>query len=481
MQQVSNPLSHAWRSIPDAMVRTMFAIPGIAALIMFILIRPQEFIPLLQRVPLLHLFAMFAVVGWVIDVRLRRTQPMATPALPWAVAFLVWAVVSIAVIVPDKLIREVLEVSILFALYGTIAHGIQKFRTFQIVAGVMALTCGFVALVCFHQGLADKQCVGGIEQDNELTGVPDGRPCETPDNCRGPDAEPGLDYHCEKIGAFGTYSVEGRVRYRGDLNDPNEVALVIAAGGMSLLIGFMRRRPSALVWIGSLIGITIGAIAVMMTQSRGGQIAMLLVLFVYLVRRYGVWAFVPASALGVPLMLLGGRSDSSADESTQQRYEAWSSGLDMFHKNPLVGVGAGQFNDHHYLTAHNSFVLTAAEMGLPGMVFFVAIIYVSMKSLIVGVRTLATVPGAEVAQVWGMALLASLTATCFSISTLSFAYKSVLWILFGLIGAWTNCVRHHRPEFTVRLTWRDLIIIVLACLGYLMVFLPIFLRYKGER
>jgi hypothetical protein len=60
----------------------MFAIPGIAALIVFILIRPQEFLPLLQRVPFLHLFAAFAIVGWVIDVRLRRTQPIATPALP---------------------------------------------------------------------------------------------------------------------------------------------------------------------------------------------------------------------------------------------------------------------------------------------------------------------------------------------------------------------------------------------------------------
>ena len=58
----------------------MFAVPGIAALIVFILARPQEFLPLLQRVPFLHLFTALAVLGWVIDVRLRRTQPMLTSA-----------------------------------------------------------------------------------------------------------------------------------------------------------------------------------------------------------------------------------------------------------------------------------------------------------------------------------------------------------------------------------------------------------------
>jgi len=459
----------------------MFAIPGIAALIVFILIRPQEFLPLLQRVPFLHLFSVFALVGWVIDVRLRRTQPMGTPALPWAVGFLVWAVVTVAVIVPDQLIPRVLELVILFTLYGTIAHGIQRFRTFQIVAGVMAITCVFIALVCVLQGLSPKQCVGGEDMTGEgAGGKPDGRPCEAHEHCKGPDSEPNLQYRCEHVGLFDTHSIEGRVRYRGDLNDPNEVALVIAAGAIALVLAFMRRNRESLFRVVGALAIGVCIAAVMMTQSRGGQVAMLLVFFVYLVRRYGVWAFVPAALLAMPLLLLGGRSDASADQSTQERYEAWASGLDMFHKSPIFGVGAGQFVEHHYLTAHNSFVLALAEMGFLGLVLFVAIIYVSVKSLIVGIRSLHAMPGAEVAQVWGMALLGSLLATIFSISTLSFAYKSVLWILFALVGAWTNCIRHHKPDFNVKLTWKDLLIIVALCLGFVTVVLPIYLRAKGE-
>jgi O-antigen ligase len=462
------------------MVSTVFAIPGISALIVFILVRPQEFVPLLQRVPFLHLFAVFAIVGWVIDVRLRRTQPISTPALPWAVAFLGWAIITVAIVVPDQLIAKVLELIILFTLYGTIAHGIQRFRTFQIVAGVMAATCVFVAFVCLHQGFADKECVGGEDMSGEAMGRPDGRACETIEQCYGPGSEPDLRYRCERVGLFGTHSVEDRVRYRGDLNDPNEVALVIAAGAISLMIAFVRRKDGTLFRFFAVMAIAMCVGAILMTKSRGGQLAMMLVVFVYFVRRYGWWAFAPAAALALPLLAFGGRSDAGAEASTQQRYEAWASGLAMFKKSPLFGVGAGQFAEHHYLTAHNSFVLALGETGFIGLVLFTSIIYITIKSLVLGIRSLAGVAGAEAAQVWGMALLGSFVGSIFSISTLSFSYKSVLWIMFALAGAWTNCIRHHRPDFRVRITWTDFMIIVMACLAFVGVILPILLKAKGE-
>lgn len=460
--------------------RCVFAVPGIAALIVFILARPQEFLPLLQRVPFLHLFTALAVLGWVIDVRLRRTQPIGTPALPWAVGFLVWAVVTVAIVVPEQLIAKALEMAILFALYGTIAHGIQKFRTFQVVAGVLVTTVMFITLVCYHQAHTELQCVGGQELEGEITGIPDGRKCTNNEACYGPDAEPGLEYRCEHVGLFGTYSVEERVRYRGELQDPNEVALTIGAGALSLLVAFARRKRNPMVQAACIVGIAVAVLTVLETQSRGGLVSVALVLGVYLIRRYGWWAIGPGIAAALPLFLLGGRSGEKADVSTQMRYEAWATGLDMFHKSPVYGVGAGQFGEHHYLTAHNSFVLTLAETGLPGMILFVAIIYVSFKSLFVGLRQLRDTPGAEAAQVWGMALLASMAGIVFQINTLSFAYKSVLWIFFGLVGAWAGAIRTHCPEFRVRLTWRDLVIVVLACLAYALVVLPIFLKIKGE-
>jgi hypothetical protein len=55
----------------------------------------------------------------------------------------------------------------------------------------------------------------------------------------------------------------------------------------------------------------------------------------------------------------------------------------------------------------------------------------------------------------------------------------VLWILFALVGAWTGSIRHHLPDFTIKLSWRDLGIIVVGCIAFITVILPIFLKSKG--
>jgi O-antigen ligase len=469
-------------SIPPMLrLGCLFALPGIACLIVFILARPQEFIPLLQRIPFLHLFTAFAVIGYVIDVRLRRLQPIPTNTLPWVVMLLVWAILSTAINAPDQLLPRILEMAVLFAFYGTVAHGVQRFRTFQVVVGVLATTCVFITAVCFHQGLSERQCVGGDEAEGAIDGKPDGRFCEIAEQCRGPEAEPGKEYRCEHVGAFGTYSVEDRVRYRGDLHDPNEVALTICAGGMAMLIGFALRKRSSMWQLVLGLGVSMVLFTVFMTQSRGGLVAALLVPGVYIVRRYGIAAVIPAAILGLPVMLLGGRSGEAADLSTSMRYDAWSTGLDMWHHSPIYGIGARMFSEHHFLTAHNSYVLMLAELGIVGLVLFVAIIYLCLKTLIVGVRELSSVPGTAAAQIWGMSLLAAMAGIVFQINTLSFAYHPVLWLFFGLVGAWYSAVRHHRPQLSIKLTARDIVIVVGISLAYAIVILPIFLKLKGFR
>jgi O-antigen ligase len=177
--------------------------------------------------------------------------------------------------------------------------------------------------------------------------------------------------------------------------------------------------------------------------------------------------------------MLGGRSGESADQSTQERYEAWATGLTMFKGNPIFGVGAKQFAEHHYLTAHNTFVLAMAELGFPGLVLFVAIMYLSFKSLLVGLRDLRKVPGSDAATTWGLSLLASLAGIVFQINTLSFAYHAVIWIVFAMIGAWSSAIRHHLPTFRVKMTWTDFFIVIGLCAAFVTVILPVFLRAKG--
>lgn len=463
------------------MVRELvFALPGIGLLIIFILARPQEFLPLLQKVPFLHLGAALAAIGYVVDLRLHRLQPIPTNTLPWVGAFLLWALLSTALSVPEAIPRLGVELAILFVLYGTIAHGIQRLRTFQFIAGVLAMTCVFIAAVCFHQGLSATQCVGGQAVEGGVDGKPDGRLCETHTQCSlSPEAEPGLSYRCEKVGLFDTYTIEGRVRYMGELHDPNEVGLLMCAGGIGLLVGFAVRKRKG----GSQIMVALGVIliltTVLMTQSRGALVSAMAVPGVYILKRYGARAVIPAAMLALPVLMLGGRGGSSADQSTMNRYEAWAAGIDMFKQSPFYGVGARMFTDHHYLAAHNSFVLTMAELGLPGMFMFITLVYLSIRTLVAGLRVLADIPGTASAQAWGMALLSGMLGITFQINTLSFAYHSVLWLFFGLVGAWYSAVRHHRPQFEMKMKMGDLLIVLTITVVYAFVALPVWLKYKG--
>lgn len=458
----------------------MFAIPGIVALIIFILARPQEFVLVLQSVPFLHLFAALAVIGWIADVRLRRLQPVSVPTLPWVIAFLGWAVLCTAVMAPEKLLGRGVSLAIVFCLYAVIAHGVQKFRTFQLVAGAVVATCLFITSICFHQGFAPKQCVAGeISSGGELLGTPDGRLCEAADQCHGPDAEPGKQYRCEHVGLADTFSIEERVRYRGELHDPNEVALTISAGALSLMIAFALRWRNPLGTLLCVCAVVLVVATVLLTKSRGGMVSAMLVPGVYVVRRYGLWALLPGLVLAVSVVVLGGRSGQAASVSTELRYEAWATGFALFKASPLFGVGSGQFVEHHFLTAHNSFVLALGELGIVGLILFSMVLYGTMKMLVLGLRDLARAPGSAVVQVWGMALLASMCGIVFQINTLSFAYHAVLWLFLGLVGAWYSAIRHHLPSFRVRLGWLDLAIVTSGCIAYALVILPVFLRYKG--
>jgi O-antigen ligase len=460
----------------------VFAIPGICALIFFILCRPQEFIELLQKVPMLYVFAGAAVAGLVLDLKLRRLQPIAAPTLPWVGAFMLWALLCNAVEAGPAFMPLMIEAAILFVLYGTIAHGVQRFRSFQIVAGALMVSCLFITVVCFHQGFQDHYCVQ-VDELHAGEGTPDGRPClpAAPEMCHGAGAEPGAEYRCEKVGWFGTYSIESRVRYRGEMHDPNELSLTICIGGLSFLLAFANRKRTATWIVYAAVGIVVILWTVLMSQSRGGLVVAMAVPGVYFIKRYGAAGVVGGAALAIPLLLLagGGRDQASAAASTQLRYEAWAAGLEMFRESPLFGVGMRQFGEYHFMTAHNSFVLVLAELGFVGLVLFSTLLYLSVKGLWVGLRRLEHIPGAAVARVWGMALLASMLGLLFQINTLSFAYHSVLWVFLGLAAAWTGAVRHHLPDFEVKMTLKDVVLVIGACAIYAIVVLPIFLRWKG--
>ena len=199
------------------------------------------------------------------------------------------------------------------------------------------------------------------------------------------------------------------------------------------------------------------------TQSRGGQLVFLTVLGVYFVKRYGARVgLVAGTVLALPILLLGGRS--GAEASTMERTECWWTGLHLLVASPGFGVGFGQFSEHHPLTAHSSFILAAAELGLPGLLIWSAIVYISIKIPVVALRAQV----APVAKTWALALLASMAGLVVGSMFLSFTYKTVYWIFIGLTAVLYQAIRRHDPGFRVRFDLRDLGILAFVDLTLLV-------------
>ena len=108
--------------------------------------------------------------------------------------------------------------------------------------------------------------------------------------------------------------------------------------------------------------------ATYLTHSRGGLIALAAVTLLASRKKLGT---APSTILAVvfvfgmlALDFTGGRGISAVDGA--DRLEAWASGLEMFKSSPLFGIGFNNFADLNGITAHNSFVLCLAELGLLG-------------------------------------------------------------------------------------------------------------------
>jgi hypothetical protein len=449
----------------------MFAIPGIIALVIFIYARPQEFFEPLRVLPLLYLFFGLSLYGALVDVRVGNLKLRSTPQFPWVLAFLAYASFTVLIRRPTDAFGHILGLSICVALYALIAHGVQTFRALHVVAGTVLAMVLVVCGVGAHQGFAPTGCVVVDESipGDQASGKPDGRPCDSVRSCYLGDAEPGAQYLCERVGLFGTTSVgRGRVRYRGVLQDPNELAL---AGGVGLPLAFaLGRVPKRSLGRAVVVALTLALVMLcaVLTRSRSGQLVFLAVVGVYFLRRFGWKGMVAAGVAGLPLLVLGGRSGMEADSSTSQRINCWLEALLVWKSHPFTGVGLGQFGEYHYLTAHNSYLLTLAELGPLGMLLFSIIVYLSLK---IPLRVLRHVtPSSEpalggaltVARPWAMALLAAFAGLALGIFFLSFAYHYVLWIYIGLAGALYSAVRTHDATFRVRFGIHDLLLVAAA-------------------
>jgi O-antigen ligase len=169
-----------------------------------------------------------------------------------------------------------------------------------------------------------------------------------------------------------------RVRWFGMFNDPNDLGLALM-----LPVPFLLDRLLGRKYLLAAACLPVLLYGLYLTNSRGAMLALLASVFVYLVLRYRSVKGVAVGLLLAAVLVVFGPSRmaqmSAGDDSAYGRIEAWCEGFQMFKSAPVFGVGKGMFTDYHSLTAHNSFMLVLAEMGVVGSFFFLGMFFYPLR------------------------------------------------------------------------------------------------------
>ena len=239
-----------------------------------------------------------------------------------------------------------------------------------------------------------------------------------------------------------------RMRGTGIFQDPNDLAMVIVAGGVLCLYFLMDPSLGPLRWFWS-FPIGVFACAILETKSRGGLLAGGVAVLMLATYRFGFKFGIAVLLLGMcGLPIVAGRSaniDLSDGGTGHERIEMWREGFDAL-KSPdlLFGVGHNMYSDIAGLVAHNSFVHAYVELGVfGGTLFFGCFFFAFLQIYRLG----------QLKQpVWHTELnrmrpyiAALLAGWCMSMFSLSRCYIVPTFLILGTASAYLNLCWIHTP------------------------------------
>lgn len=232
----------------------------------------------------------------------------------------------------------------------------------------------------------------------------------------------------------------------GLFDNPNDLALhLVTMIPIAVALFLKSRNPfSKIVLLLTVVLLLGGVIA---TFSRGGFLALLIVLTVLLWKAMGRarWLIPPVAAALLLLFLLsapgsyGMRVSSTSDESTRARVDDLKRSVFIAARHPVFGVGMDNYilYSNSNKASHNAYTQVAAEMGLAALTFYVLFIVVPFKGLRKIEREAYPEKATRRFYYLAIALQASLAAYMVASFFASVAY---LWYIYYLVG-YSICVR----------------------------------------
>lgn len=260
--------------------------------------------------------------------------------------------------------------------------------------------------------------------------------------------------------------------------DANDFALLVVCA-IPFAIYFLRPVVPAWKRLFALFSLVLFVEMILKSGSRGGFIAFVLLMIYVVVAFRAIPARLRLSAVAAALLfmtvfgsaaywammktILHPKDDYNMKEETGRKF-IWKRGIVYMFTHPLLGVGANTFEQAEgtlspvarayaaenrgikWSTAHNSYVLVGAEMGVGGLVLFVTMIATTFNHLgrIKEDSNDPTVTAEDAA--FAQTLIASLIGFCTAGFFVSAAYFSFLYALIGLAVAEDSLRRRRRAS-----------------------------------
>ena len=263
--------------------------------------------------------------------------------------------------------------------------------------------------------------------------------------------------------------------YYYDANDFATFAVTATPFG----IYFLHAGRRASVRLFAALALAALSIAFVYSGSRGGFLALLAVGAFVVLRFTGIplrWRVMATTLVAVVVLGTASQqywqqmgtiaSDADYNRTGETgRLQIWSRGIGYMLDHPLLGVGPenfgaaeGMLSPHakrqqygigvRWSAAHNSFVQIGAELGLPGLAFYLALLGGTFGALRRSVRLRRSATGGDARDVeLTQALMAALLGFVVGSFFLSLAYSEMLYTLIALSAAMLKVTASPGPAY----------------------------------
>ena len=264
----------------------------------------------------------------------------------------------------------------------------------------------------------------------------------------------------------------GRTRWINIFDGPG-VFCVVYTLALPFILRYLDKDRSFFVKLLGLTYLLPLLLAIYYTGSRGGLLASVAVLGLYMALRNNISFMKIAYASSFVLllyMMAPSYLTSVKDEnnSAQHRVDMWNEGVEMLQQNPVLGIGRGNFLRYTgRLIAHNSAVEIMGETGFVGFFLWCGILYMAFKNVIIVAKKTTDAAVLSLNRSLGLSIVGMIVSFMF----VTLEYET-FYFLLAIPAAMSNSI-DERALFT-SVDFKRLVIIVIGWVillkGFIMIY-----------